>query len=238
MRLIDDGDERLFYTMTVAARLGRADRIVPSLLADYDEHWDDPEASFRYALALVAMIEAHRNEQETYANYRMSMEALDDVIESVPGHWLARYCRLRHRVLIRTGFGKFQEYLHDERDQALADARELLRHQEQVPWQPYFSAACLLAAKLYIGQGDQPQAARLVDDAGERPHAKVPYPALASLMVAPCLVLYHDAIPPPMKAVVGTTMARLFPDHPAVRSALATGRSHAGGGPLRAGAPA
>jgi hypothetical protein len=79
MRLINDADERLFQTVTVAARIGRAERLLPTLLADYDDRWDEPEAGFRYALALIALIQAAGSDREKRARYTQSMEALDDV---------------------------------------------------------------------------------------------------------------------------------------------------------------
>jgi tetratricopeptide (TPR) repeat protein len=220
MRLVQADDERLFHTVTVAARLGRSGKLTQRLLADYDEYWDDPEAAFRYALALVAMIQASGSDQEKRANYTQSMEALDDVVEIDPGHWLARYCRARHRVLIRTGYGR---YLADERGKALDDLQELLQRQEQVPWQPYFTVAYLLAAQFHAGQGDQAQATRLISEAGERPRERVPYPALGSIMSDAGRVLYHGAVPPSLKAVVGTTMARLFPGQSPIRSTVRAG---------------
>jgi hypothetical protein len=65
--------------VTVAARIGRAERLLPSLLADYDDRWDEPEAGFRYALALIALIQAAGSDREKRARYTQSMEALDDV---------------------------------------------------------------------------------------------------------------------------------------------------------------
>jgi hypothetical protein len=223
MRLINDGDERLFHTVTVAARLGRSGRIIKTLMADYDEYWDDPEAGFRYALALIAMIQAGGSEQDKRTRYTQSMEALDDVIDSEPGHWLARYCRARHRVVIRTGYGRYQEYLNDERDQAVEDTEELLRGQEQVDWQPYFVAGYMLAAQFHAGQGDPQRAAALISKAGGRPRGTVPYPTLGSILREPFLILRHGTLPAAAKAVVGATMADLFPGSPARRPVAPAG---------------
>jgi hypothetical protein len=223
MRLINDADERLFQTVTVAARIGRAERLLPTLLADYDDRWDEPEAGFRYALALIALIQATGSDREKRARYSQSMEALDDVIEGDPGHWLARYCRIRNRVLIRTGYGRYQEYLHDERGQAAEDVDDLLRAQQQVPWQPYFAAAYVLAAQFHAGQGEPARAAELISAADVRPREPMPYPGLGSILSEPFLILYRGAVPPAMKPVVATMTAELFPGDPAIRSALRAG---------------
>jgi hypothetical protein len=225
MRLINDADERLFQTVTVAARIGRAGRLMPALMADYDEQWDEPEAGFRYALALIALIQADGSEREKRARYTQSMEALDDVIEGDPGHWLARYCRVRHRVLIRTGYGRYQEYLNDEREEAAEDIGELLGAQEQVPWQPYFAAAYMLAAQFHAGQGEPAQAADLINAADAHPRARMPYPGLGSILSEPFLILYHGAVPAAMKPVVATLTAELFPGDPGIRSILRAGAS-------------
>jgi hypothetical protein len=225
MRLVNDADERLFQTVTVAARIGRATRLVQTLMADYDERWDEPEAGFRYALALVALIQADGSDREKRVHYSQSMEALDDVIEGDPGHWLARYCRLRHRVLIRTGYGRYQEYLNDERSEAAEDIDELLRAQEQVPWQPYFAAAFLLGAQFHAGQGEPARAAELISAAGQRPRAPIPYPALGSILGEPFLILYHGAVPPALKTAVAAMTTELFPDNAAIRSVVRAGAS-------------
>jgi hypothetical protein len=225
MRLINDADERLFHTVTVAARMGRTERVLPTLMAGYDEQWDEPEAGFRYALALVALIQAEGDEREKRARYTRSMEALDDVIEGDPGHWLARYCRIRNRVLIRTGYGRYQEYLHDERGQAAEDVDDLLRAQQQVPWQPYFAAAYVLAAQFHAGQGEPARAAELISAADVPPREPMPYPALGSILSEPFLILYRGAVPPAMKPVVATMTAELFPGDPAIRSMLRAGAS-------------
>jgi hypothetical protein len=223
MRLIDDADERLFHTVTVAARIGRAGRLVETLMADYDEHWDDPEAAFRYALALVAVIQAAGDDRDKRIGYSRSLEALDDVLEGDPGHWLARYCRLRHRVLIRTGYGRYQEYLADDRGAVAADIDELLRAQAAVPWQPYFTAAYLVAAQFHAGQGEPAAAAELVGAAAARPHRRMPYPALGSILSEPFLILYQGAELPAVRPVVGAMMGELYPDNPAIRSVLRAG---------------
>jgi len=219
MRLINDGDEQLFHTVTLAARLGRSGKLISTLMTAYDDQWDDPEAGFRYALALVAMIQAGGTDQEKRAGYTQSMEALDDVLDGDPGHWLARYCRIRHRVLIRTGYGRYQEYLYDERGKAAEDIGELLRGQEHEPWQPYFTAATILAAQFHAGQGDQARAADLIRDASAGHQGRMPYPALGTIMSEPFRILGQGDLPPPMKELVAATMTALFPDRPAVRPA-------------------
>jgi hypothetical protein len=218
MRLINDVDERLFQTVTAAARMGRTERLLPTLMAEYDEQWDEPEAGFRYALALVALIQAEGSEREKRARYTQSMEALDDVIEGDPGHWLARYCRARNRVLIRTGYGRYPEYLGEERDEAAADIGELLRVQQQVSWRPYFAAASVLAAQLHAALGEPEHAAELVDAAAVPPREPIPYPALRSILSEPFLILYHGAVPPAKKPVLATMTAELFPGDPAIQS--------------------
>lgn len=222
MRLIDDGDERLFQTAAVAARLGRAERILTALMADYDDNWDDPEAGFRYGLSLVAIIQSGGADQQKRTWYTQSLEALDDVVDGDPGHWPARYCRIRHRVLIRTGYGRYQEYLNDELGKVTDDIGELLHRQAQVPWQPYFAAGQLLAAQFHAGRGDHARAAELAAAAAAAGSGPVPYQALGSILSEPMLVLYHGSVPPPVKADVAAVMARLFPGNPAIRATLRT----------------
>ncbi|WP_432994635.1 hypothetical protein [Dactylosporangium sp. CA-233914] len=221
MRLFNDGDERLFHAVTVAVRLGRSAKLVKALAADYDEYWDDPEAGFKYALALVAAMQAGGTEQRNHDRYAKSLEALDDVLDGMPEHWPARYCRVRHRVLVRTGYGRYQEYAGDDRDKVAEDLASLLHGQQQdQPWQPYFTAAAMLAAQFHAGQGDQAQAAALIDDAAGRPRAPIPYPALGAILVDPFLTLFHGSAPPPQRATVGAVMAALFPANPAVQATI------------------
>lgn len=219
MRLIGSDDEQLFHTVTIAARLGKANRIVDRLAAAYDENWEDPETGFRYALALIAVLQVSSDDLAKHAGYTQSMEALDDVLASSPDHWLARYCRARLRAVIPTSYGNLREYLGGEQGKALADVEELLRGQEAVAWQPYFAAAYVLAAQVYAGQGDEAGAAKRLGEAVDRPRAALRYAALGSLLSEPFLTLYHGGARQ-LAGAVAPLMADLFPDNPAVAAAL------------------
>jgi hypothetical protein len=126
-------------------------------------------------------------------------------------------------VLIRTGYGRYQEYLADDRGAVADDIGTLLRAQEEVPWQPYFAAAYALAAQFHTGQGEPAAAADLISAADQRSRGPMPYPALGFILSEPFLVLYKGAVPPATRRTVGATMGRLYPDNPAIRSVLRAG---------------
>ena len=219
MRLIGGDDEQLFHTVTIAARLGKSDRIVDRLAAAYDENWDDPETGFRYALALIAVLQVSKDDLAKHAGYTQAMEALDDVLAASPEHWLARYCRARLRAVIPSSYGNLREYLGGEQGKALADIEELIRSQEGVAWQPYFAAAYVLAAQVSAGQGDEAAATERLGEVGGRPRAALRYAALGSLLSEPYLTLYHSGARR-LAGAVAPMMADLCPDNPVVAAAL------------------
>jgi hypothetical protein len=223
MHLIDDGDEQLFSTVIVAARLGKSDRIIDALEAEYDERWDQPETIFRYALAQVAMVRAHNTELQRRASYAKSLAALDEVLAFESEHWLARYCRARHRILIRTGYGQYPTYLSEERDKAAEDIELLLQGQEHQPWQPYFASLLMLAAQFHAELGEPGRATEMIADAAARPRLPIRFAALGVILGEPFTTLSHGQLPQQAKATVAMLMTAAFPGTTIARSTVRAG---------------
>ena len=60
MRLITTADENLYQAVFLAAKFGRAGKLVDPFQKAYEDEWDNPEVSFRYALALMATLHSIR----------------------------------------------------------------------------------------------------------------------------------------------------------------------------------
>jgi len=231
VRPISQQDEELFRTVFVAAKMGRADALVARLGDRYTEEWDNPEAGFPYALALMAALNADAKRAQTVdangqSGYLQLIETLDDVLYNVPDHWLGRYCRVTIRVLLPAFSAAYQEYLSEERAKLHADLTELLDRQSHARWQPYFACTCLVAARLAHedGQGDA-RTEEFVDRAAGGPARPIPFPTLGAVLAQPFLVAY--AIPDfPARPRVGALMSTLFPDLAAARARV--GAEHAG----------
>lgn len=219
MRLITQADEDLFHTVTVATKLGRSKGIIDRLSARYADEWDNAEAAFPYALAMVAVLQASGTDFEKHAGYTEVTETLGDVLYAEPDHWLARYCRTRIRALIPTSYSVYRNYVQGERGKAVRDADELIERQSRVPAQPYFAAAYLLAARMAENREDTDRVEQLISQAAAGPAEPIAFPALAAMLCEPFVACYTEPSTP-ARALVGELMSALFPDVPAVRKAL------------------
>lgn len=220
MRLIGQADEDLFHTVTVATKLGRASAIIERLSTRYADEWDNAEAGFPYALAMVAVLQTSGTDFEKHAGYTEVIETLGDVLYADPDHWLARYCRVRIRALIPTSYSVYRNYVEGERGKAVRDVDELIERQSQVPPQPYFACAHLLAARMALANGaDTDRAARLIAQAAAGPAQPVRFPALAAMLCEPFVACYTEPAAP-AREQLGELMSALFPDVPAVRRTL------------------
>jgi hypothetical protein len=228
VRPISQPDEELFRTVFVAAKMGRADALVARLAGRYAEEWDNPEAGFPYALALMAALTADASRAQAVdangqSGFLQLIETLDDVLYNLPDHWLGRYCRVAIRVLLPATSEVYPEYLSEERTKLHADLTELLDRQSQARWQPYFASTCLVAARLAHASGqDAARVEEFVDRAASGPARPIPFPTLGAFLAQPFLVAYGIA-DFPARPRIGALMSTLFPDLPAARALVGAG---------------
>jgi hypothetical protein len=226
MRLITWEDEGLFRTVMSAARLGRAGTLIEHLGKRYAEEWDDAEAGLPYALAMVAALQTgalfpeSAGPRQHGTTYDELTETLEDVLYVAPDHWLARYCRVFVRVLLPTSGGREARFARDEHAKARTDIAELIALQRRAPWQPYFSCAYVVAARL-AAEGDygDASAGQLIAEACDKPNGPIPFRMLGSIM-CPSFIALHANPDLPERARLGALMATLFPNEPAVTAAL------------------
>jgi len=214
-------DEELFGTVVLAAKLGRARAIVEGFGARYEQDWDDPSAALRYALAMIAVLQAAGDDAEKHAGYSEVIQALSDLLDGSPDHWLGRYLRVRLRTMAPRSYSHYQNFIAHERARAVADVAELIDRQSRSAWLPWFACPYLLAARLAWDATDRDpdRAGALVAAAAARPGEPVPFRSLGAIMCE-AFVWYHDQPDPPERAAVGQLMRRLFPDQPSVLAAL------------------
>jgi len=226
VRLITPADDELFRTVSLALRLGRQGPVVDDLSTAYADEWDDPESGFRYALAMVAVLQANRADSDGSVYLEIS-ETLGDVLYAAPDHWLARYLRCRLRALVPLTFAQDQKFADRERAKAVTDVDELIERQGRALWRPYFACAHLLAARLaYEGAHDLARVDQLISAVADRPRTRVGFRALGILLCEPFLALFGQPDVPGRPVLAGM-MADLFPDEPAVRWTLRRYRSTA-----------
>jgi hypothetical protein len=218
---IRPADDELFATMLAAARLGRLRPSVDSLRSRYDQEWDDPLAGLPYALAMLAGMLSGREDSIEETSYVEIVETLSDVLYHLPDHWLGRYLRIHARAILPDDSDQ-PKYVAAERTRAIEDARELIERQDRADWQPWFACSYLLAARLtWHADRDAGYAvAVLVTTAAARRCTPVRFPALGSVMCS-AFRWYRDQPGLPEQDAVGSMMAALFPDQPAVRQAQA-----------------
>ena len=189
MRLIEAADAELFEAVGLAARIGRAERMLDRLEDGWSKNPDDPDAAFRYALALLATLPTGGSEIEVYGRFGAVTEALDRVVDAVPGHWPARYLRIRLSCLLLLGHDATAAEL--ERTERELDA--LIDLQSQAGPQPYFAATLILAVRLAEWPGRSRDADRV---AGLRaalagdPGRPLPFRALAAVLGDPFVAGY------------------------------------------------
>jgi hypothetical protein len=215
---ITRGDEELFGTVMVAARLGRAGPIVDQLRERYEREWDDPRAGFPYALALLALLQSGREDLRTGVNYTEIVETLSDLLYHEADHWLGRYLRIHTRTLLPVRAKEHQAYVTAERTRAAEDAAELIERQAKADWQPWFACPYILAARLAWEADDRDRVPALVSAAAARPGAPVPFRALGGLLCE--AFIWYDSEPDvPERDTAGALMETLFGDQPAARRA-------------------
>jgi len=189
MRLIEPADDELFAAASMAARLGGADRLLGRLEESCYEHPEDPDAAFRYALALLAVLPTTGSEIRAYGRLSAVADALDQVVAAVPGHWLARLLRIRIRCLLTVSRGMLQAEEDAELGKADSEIDESIDAQSRVGWQPYFSSAFLLAAHLAEWPGRPGQELRRGAELRARAQlghgGPMPFRALAALLGEP-----------------------------------------------------
>jgi len=189
MRLIEAADDQLFEAVSLAGKLGRADKLLEGFERRHDEHPDDADAAFSYALALLAVLPTIGSETEAHGRFCAAADALDQVVAAVPGHWLARCLRIRLRCLQVDSRSALRILADAELGKANAELDELLELQSRVDWQPYFSSVLLLAARLASLTGQSEQAsggvAELAARAERNSGRRMPFRALETLLCEP-----------------------------------------------------
>jgi hypothetical protein len=220
---ITRGDDELFGTVMVAARLDRAGPILARLRERYEREWDDPRAGFPYALALLALLQSGREDLRGQLNYTEIVETLSDLLYHEPEHWLGRYLRIHTRALLPVQATEHQAYVTAERARAAEDAAELIERQAKADWQPWFACTYLLAARLAWEAGQRDGVATLVRAAAARPGGPVVFRALGGLLCE-AFLWYDSRADLPERDTAGALMDALFADQPAVRR-LRGGRS-------------
>ncbi|WP_432994606.1 hypothetical protein [Dactylosporangium sp. CA-233914] len=222
-------DEGLFGTVMVAARLGRAEKIVGRLRERYEQEWDDPRAGFPYALALLALLQSGREDLRGQLSYTEIVETLSDLLYHEPGHWLGRYLRIHTRALLPADATEHRGYVIAERTRAAEDAAELVGRQDAVEWRPWFACTYLLAARLAWESGETGQLDRipeLIRSAAAKADAReVGFPSLGGLLCEG-FVWYHSKPGLPERDTAAALMDTLFPAQPAVLRVKEFAREH------------
>jgi hypothetical protein len=200
MRLIQTADDELFEAVSLAGKLGRAERLVEGFEKRHDEHPDDADAAFSYALALLAVLPTAGSETEAHGRFHAAADALDLVLAAVPDHWLARYLRIRLRCLQVDSRSALRVQADAELGKANSELDELMELQSQAAWQPYFSSVLLLAARLTdLTQQSGPAADRVAEltaRAERNPGRRIPFRALETLLREPFDTSHRSAAEP------------------------------------------
>lgn len=215
---ITQADDELFSTVMAAARLGRAHKIVARLSDLYGQEWGGPAAGFPYALSMVALMQidlttAGLDERKSVYNYGEIIESLGDVLYGVPGHWFARYLRVRTRAMMMPpSHVQYPDFVVEERIRAVKDAEELIARQAATAWQPWFAATYLLTARLVWESEDRDadRVGELVAEAAARQATPITFGALGSLLREPFIWYLGQPDLPEREAAAGM-LAALFP---------------------------
>ncbi|GIG56159.1 hypothetical protein Lfu02_05310 [Longispora fulva] len=208
MRLITRADDELYGLVSVAAKLGRADKVLDRLGEARLASPDDPEAAFAHALARMATLPSIQVGFEAHAEFTEVIDAFGQVLDREPRHWLARYGRARLRALIPSSYGAFTVQVSSELTHAAGDLDLLREHQAGVASQPYFASCHALAVVVDQLSG------RLPDLSALRACAPVPVglPALGAILCEPLVTLHAAGVGPE----VGELLRGLYGDQPAV----------------------
>lgn len=189
MRLIEAADDELFEAVSLAGKLRRADNLLERLERRHYASPEDPRAAFSYALALVAVLPTTDSDIEAHGRFGAAADALDGVIAAEPDHWLARYLRIRLRCLLVTGPSTLAAVAEEELKRANDELDELIDRQSRVEWQPYFSGAFALAARLAAVPGPHERTPEQIADLLARANGhsadQLPFRALGVLFREP-----------------------------------------------------
>lgn len=210
-------DEQLFGTALMASRMGRVRPILAKLRKRYEEEWDNPQAGFPYALAMVGLLMSGREDRLQEFDYTEVVETLSDLLYHEPDHWLGRFLRIQTRTLLPTEADEYKAYITAERTRAAEDAEELIARQAESDWRPWYACAYLLAARLeWEGGRDVDKVAGLITAAAAHPSPPVPFPSLGGIMCE-AFVWYYVEPDVPERETAGRLMDALFPGQPAAR---------------------
>jgi hypothetical protein len=227
VRLITSADDELYGLATAAGKMGVAAKLLARLAARRQADPADPQGASRYALALMAVLPS-ASMGVAHARFTAAIDALGDVLDLDPDHWLARYSRARLRTLTPSSYGPYSVQLSGELAGARADLDYLLGLQSQDAGQPYFVSTHALAVVIDYLAGEPAPA-----DDGEQtgpaapraalaacPQVPVRLPALGAVLCEP-LVTLHAATTGAERAEIGAVMSALYGDQPAVKAATA-----------------
>jgi hypothetical protein len=210
-------DEQLFGAALMAAKMGRIRPILAKLRKRYEEEWDNPQAGYPYALAMVGLLMSGREDRLEDFDYTEVVETLSDLLYHEPDHWLGRFLRIQTRTLLPTDADEYQQYIAAERTRAAEDAAELIARQADSDWQPWYACAYLLAARLeWEGERDVAKVGELITAAAAHPATPVPFGSLGGVMCEAFAWYYVEPGVPELETA-GTLMDALFPGQPVAR---------------------
>jgi hypothetical protein len=217
MRLITRADDELYGVASVAAKLGRTDKLLDRLRGAAEANRGDPEAAFAYALARMAMVQV---DFDAHSRFSEIIDALGQVLEIQPWHWLARYSRARLRVLIPSSYGVLIVEGSGELEGAAEDLDALLKFQAETAWQPYFASSHALAAVVGQLSGATDRCAAQLDALLDCPSVPAGLPVLGALLCEPLVTLYATSTER-YRQRLGSLMTTLYGEQPVVARALA-----------------
>jgi hypothetical protein len=228
VHLITSDDDDLYGLASAAGKLGRTTKLLARLASDRQADPASAEAASRYALALMAMLPSAGNSLAAHARFTVTIDALGDVLDLDPDHWLARYSRARLRTLTPSSYGSHAVQLESELAAARADVDHLLGWQRLHAGPPYFVSTHALAAMIdYLaggpapgGNGERPGQAALRAALAACLRVPVRLPALGAVLCEP-LVTLHGVTAGAERAEIGAVMSALYGDQPVVKAATA-----------------
>ena len=180
---ITQADEDLYRSVTVAARLARAQPILDHLNSRYSEEWDDAGSGFPVALANLAVFRVVGGQMVNHTSYHEITETLNDVLYGQPDHWLSRYLVAWFRSLVAPNPFVDDEFIEQEQATAAQTVKELISRQESAPWQPWFACTYVLAGGLVTnGPDDIELAAGAIRQAAARTTQRIPFTSLGGLL--------------------------------------------------------
>ncbi|WP_432994615.1 hypothetical protein [Dactylosporangium sp. CA-233914] len=223
VRLITPADDELYGLASAAGKLGRAAKLLDRLADAVRAAPADPQAAGRHALALMAVLPSIGIEFAAHARFTATVEALTDVLDLEPEHWLARYSRARLRTLIPSSYGAYAVQIAGDLDSAREDVDRLIAHQATLPPQPYFISAHALAAVLDELAAAPPTPGRpgLLGALAAAPREPVRLVALGAVLCEPLATLHAQAgTGAQLRTALGEVLGAVYGDQPAVAAVL------------------